>query len=398
MSKLKSMPMPTPIKVALPTLAALALLLLWSRPAAAYPQFQFSSGTNRCGQCHVSPAGGGLLTSWGHDESADTISRGGDGSFLHGLWAPPSWLGIGGDFRFAGLASATGGPESPELVAFPMQLDIYLRAAFGDGFSLNVTIGDRGMVRPEDESFVGRVKATGDSFISREHYLMWRPSATGPYVRVGRFFEPYGLRMVEHIFYIERYTGHNLYEEPYTLSGGYIADDWEIHASAFVPVPTSFPDLLQQVGYREAGGALYGEKRFGGMASLGLQARAGVASDEARYQGGAVGKLWFEPAKMLLMGEADVIRQQIKGTGTGQTQFVSYIGPTFFPVRGLMAAVAYERYHEDVMISKTAHNAVDVEVNFFPTAHLELMLLGRREMNGDGAPASLGMLQIHYYL
>ena len=44
--------------------AIFALLALRGR-ASAYPQFQFSSGTNRCSQCHYSPAGGGLLTSWG---------------------------------------------------------------------------------------------------------------------------------------------------------------------------------------------------------------------------------------------------------------------------------------------------------------------------------------------
>jgi hypothetical protein len=94
-------------------LALLAFSLLAPRQAAAFPQFQFSSGTARCGQCHYAPAGTGLLSAWGRDESADTISRGGDGAFLHGLWMPPSWLALGGEFRLASLASATGGPESP---------------------------------------------------------------------------------------------------------------------------------------------------------------------------------------------------------------------------------------------------------------------------------------------
>src|SRR5579871_4460969 len=104
-----------------------AFAFLATRQAAAYPQFQFSSGTNRCSQCHYSPSGGGLLTSWGRDESADTISLGGDGAFLHGLVSPPSWLGIGGDFRFAFLTNDVGSPAGPENAAFPMQADIYLR-------------------------------------------------------------------------------------------------------------------------------------------------------------------------------------------------------------------------------------------------------------------------------
>jgi len=117
-------------------LAALAFVLVSSaaRDAAAYPMFQFSSGTTRCNQCHYSPGGGGLLTAWGRDESADTISMGGNGAFLHGAVTLPAWLNIGGDFRFAGIASASGGPMSPELAFFPMQLDAYLRFAFGESF------------------------------------------------------------------------------------------------------------------------------------------------------------------------------------------------------------------------------------------------------------------------
>ena len=78
---------------------------------------------------------------------------------------------------------------------------------------------------------------------------MWRPSATGPYARIGRYFPTYGLRLVEHIFYVRRFTGNALYEEPYALSGGYIADDWEVHASGFTAVPSSFPDFFQSIGY-----------------------------------------------------------------------------------------------------------------------------------------------------
>src|SRR5947208_3165793 len=88
--------------------------------ASAYPQFQFSSGTTRCSQCHYDPAGGGLITSWGRDESGDTISLGGNGSFAHGAWTPPSWLALGADVRLAGLYNNSGGPPGAELAAFPM--------------------------------------------------------------------------------------------------------------------------------------------------------------------------------------------------------------------------------------------------------------------------------------
>jgi hypothetical protein len=375
-------------------------LLLASREASALPQFQLTSGTNKCGQCHYAPAGTGLISSWGRDESADTISRGGDGSFLHGLWAPPSWLALGGDLRLVSLRNDSGGPESPELVSFPMQADLYVRAVMPAGISVNIIAGDRGIVRPQDPSFGGRASTSSfvDRFMSREHYLMWRPSATGAYVRAGRFFAPYGLRLVEHIFYSRRFTGNALYEEPYALSGGYLGDDWEVHATAFVPVPNSFPDPLQSIGYKESGGTAYAEIRFGSKAALGLQTRLASGSEEARYQGGAIAKVWFEPARLLFMGQADVIHQTFKGVNTNRNQFVSFTGLTVLPIKGLMATLAYERYQEDLEIANTGHNAYDFEVNFFPWAHIEFLLLGRMQQSGDGTKANMGMLQFHYYL
>ena len=62
------------------------------------------------------------------------------------------------------------------------------------------------------------------------------------------------------------------------------------------------------------------------MAALAAQARVGIGKETSRYQGGLVGKLWLEPAKMLFLGEADFIIQQVSGAAYSQNQFVSYLG------------------------------------------------------------------------
>jgi hypothetical protein len=374
-----------------------------ARRAEAYPQFQFSSGTNRCSQCHYSPSGGGLLTSWGRDESADTISMGGDGAFLHGLVSLPSWLGIGGDLRLALITNDVGSPSGTEVAAFPMQADLYVRAAFGEAWSLNITGGVRGVARPDDGSVGGRISSAADDLMSREHYLMWRPSATGAYVRIGRFFAPYGLRFVEHIYYVRRYTGFDLYQETYNIAAGYVADEWEAHATLFAPVPQSFPSPLQSVAPGEWGFVGYGEQRFAKMSALAGQLRLAKGTQgESRYQFGGVGKAWIDKAKILFLGEADFIHQTFSGVSYSQNQFVSYTGAWFFPVRGLMGGVAYERFQENLAVSTTGRNAYDIQLNFFPWAHCEAVLLGRYQITGsgaiDGGSASLFMFQLHYYL
>jgi len=377
--------------------AGLLALCFGAGRAEAYPQFQFSSGTQRCAQCHYSPAGFGLLTSWGRDEGADTISRGGNGAFLHGAWTPPDWLALGGDFRGAAIDNDAGSSGPPELAVFPMQADLYGRVGFGNsGLSLYVAGGFRGTTRPGNDS----AAAHFESLMSREHYLMWKPSATGAYLRAGRFYAPYGLRMVEHIYYVRSVTGFNLYEETYNVSGGYLDEDWELHVTAFTAPPNSLPLALRSTA-KGSGGAAYAEKRFASMAALALQARVAKSTDQTLYQGGVVGKLWLDSAKILFMGEFDLQRRATSG-GNGANQFVSYFGPTFFPVKGVMWSLAFERYQEDLRVAGTAHSAVDVQINYFPWAHCEVILLGRYQMNGtglaDGPADSLAMLQLHYYL
>jgi hypothetical protein len=382
-------------------LLALVVTLAASREAQAYPQFQFSSGTNRCGQCHQSPGGGGLLTSWGRDESGDTISLGGDGAFLHGLVPLPSSLALGGDLRFAVVNNDVGSPDGSETAAFPMQGDLYARVAFGEAWSLNVIGGARGIVRQDDSSPIGYLGTTLNRFMSREHYLMWRPSATGPYARVGRFFAPYGLRFAEHIYFVRRATGFNLYQETYNASGGMVEDEWEAHATLFAPVPNGLPDALRAIGPAQFGLAGYAEMRFAKISALAAQFRLATSSAESAYQGGLVGKLWLEKGKLLLLGEGNFIHKSFDG-GTGQNQFVSYTGVNLFPIRGLMAGVAYERFQEDLRVKATGRNAYDFQLNFFPWAHCELVFLARYQLTGagavDGGTARLAMLQLHYYL
>jgi len=229
---------------------------------------------------------------------------------------------------------------------------------------------------------------------------MWKPSATGAFVRAGRFYAPFGLRMAEHIFYVRSVTGFNLYEETYNVSGGYLAEDWELHATGFMAPPSSLPLPLRSTA-QGAGAAVYAERRFESMAAVALQTRVSSSKDRLVIQGGTVGKLWLDGARLLFMGELDLQRVSVPG-GRGVNQLVSYIGPTFFPIKGLMATLALERFQEDLSLSPTAHTAVDLQVTLFPWAHCEVILLGRYQMVGtgpaEGATGSLGMLQLHYYL
>ena len=66
----------------------------------------------------------------------------------------------------------------------------------------------------------------------------------------------------------------------------------------------------------------------------------------------------------------------------------------------LMAALAFERFQENLAVKGTGRNAIDGQINLFPYAHCELVLFYRYQMIGQqGQPAAtLFMAQLHYYL
>ena len=110
--------------------------------------------------------------------------------------------------------------------------------------------------------------------------------------------------------------------------------------------------------------------------------------------------------ELLVLGEADFIRSQIVAVGAGlvgQNQFVSYLGATFFPTRGVDGGARLRALPRGPV--RGGHRAQRLSTsrsNFFPWAHFELVGLARYQSLGpsttDEASASLFMLQLHYYL
>ncbi len=375
----------------LPQLLAglLVALACWltSSSAAAYPQFQLTTGADRCQACHVSPAGGGLISAYGRDEAGSTISPRGDGRFLHGLWEPPSWLSLGGDFR--GALGVKHQDVRDRTLAIPMQADLSTELRFG-AWSFALTAGARGVARDPKPEPQYRVA-------SREHYLMYqREPGAGTYGRVGRFFPIYGLRSQDHTAYVRRYLGQHTLEEPYALAAGHFGEQWEAHAAVFAPQPSPF----QGSGPRDWGATAYYERRFADdAAAWAVQSKLAVSGEDVRIAGGAIGKLWVESASLLFLAELDVQRQSFD-VGEPRLQVASYVGASRLFLPGWMVTAAVQHWDPDLSLRSSARAATELNVQWLPTAHVELHLLGRLEAVGNDYdhPGLLGLLQLHYFL
>ena len=358
--------------------------------AEAYPYFQSSSGTDTCGACHLSPSGGGPLSEWGRGAAGDTLARGGDGRFLHGLVELPPWLDVGGGLRLAALVNDTGNASGAEVAVFPMQAELGVRLGTG-AWSVVASAGVIGAVRrpPTSETGVAPTAPAVPWLGSREHYVMWRAGEQGAYVRAGKFALPYGLRDVDHTTYVRRQLGLGLGEEPYAIAAGYLGASWDVHATAF----TADRWRGDRAGGR--GGAVMVERRHGAWSAT-VDARVTAAPDDTRALVGLTAKLWREPESILWMVEVDGGRQWL--AGLTRPQVASYAGLVWLPVRGLAVGLAHELFDEDLGRGGDTRHAADLWTTFLPRAHLEVGLSTRYQWIGPDGRAAMALLQLHYFL
>jgi hypothetical protein len=371
----------------------IAVTCAGARRAAAYPQWQFSSGATRCDQCHFDPAGSGLINTFGRDAVGEDLSTfGGNGALLHGAVRLPGWLSLGADLRGAFVANDVQDVNGTDVAVFPMQADAEGRYVYGL-FSFYGVLGLRGQVRSSSDIVPDQNYQPVDQsqLISREHYIMLRASALGAYLRVGRFFAPFGLRMAEHILYVRRDLGFDTLQESYNISTGYVAEKWELHATAFAP------DFLRHMGSRESGAVAYFERRFADIAAAGAQARVGVGDGMTRTTVGAIGKYWLEPLRTLFLAEADFVRRDIDGVAPSY-QFVGVGGLSVLPVKGVMVTLLQEREQVDLAVRGTTYDATTGLVSWFPYAHFELQAMERVQFPAGEPAAKTFFIQLHYFL
>jgi len=369
---------------ALAAAAALAVLGAMAGRADAYPQFQLSRDQT-CTGCHVSPAGGGLLNENGLT-TAETMSQWGTpAGFFYDKVPTPAWLMLGGDLR-----GASGYVQSPEklVASFPMQIEAYGRAAFGAGLSLQVDVGAR-------ESEFGKEAST--HVWSREHYLTWqqRPGENaGLYVRAGRFMPVFGLRLAEHLTYIRRWGGTPLYGETYGAAVEYIDPQFEVHATGFIKDP------ILDTPEHSNGGAVLGELRVSPRLSVGAEGMYTQSVDDKKFRVGALAKLYLEQPELLLQFEGQFMNQLIEPRGAPK-QIIVYLLASRSLGSAFLLDLGLGFFDENIQITGLHREAVDLNVHWFSTSHIEAIFTGRFETLafGSGGPnAGYALVQLHYRL
>ena len=250
--------------------------------------------------------------------------------------SPPSWLALGADLRLAAHAHRrrrrTRRRRAP---GSRCRRDLYARFAFGDAFSLYLAGGVRGEVRPR------RRLGPGARFTTASPTASSRASTTscGARARPARTrasaasTRPTASASSSTSTTSAATPGYNLYDETYNASGGYVADDWEVHLTAFTPPPSELPRPAAVGRHARVGRrgllreALRRHVRARGRRRASASARRSTATRAAWSASSGSSQ-----AKLLFLGEADVIQPaRPRRRRYGQNQFVSYIGATVVP-------------------------------------------------------------------
>jgi hypothetical protein len=253
---------------------------------------------------------------------------------------------------------------------------------------------------------------------SREHYVMWQQKpdeSYGLYVRAGKFMPVFGLRFAEHPMYTKRFGGTQLFSETYGAAVEYVDPKYEFHATAFIDDP-----LIDPVEHAR-GAALYGEYRVSETLAFGaelmfknftngeLPFSSDIDGEMHEIRAGITNKLYLAGPELLVQTELQFVNQLIdkvdrsvdSAVGGAPKGLVGNVTVSRMLGDFLLLDVGLGHYDSNFRVPNIDRDCVDVNLHWFTTSHLELILNARYEMIGfnKGAdPGAYTLLQLHYRL
>lgn len=365
------------------TLTLFCFLFSLSNVSWAYPELVRHGYTN-CTACHLSPSGGGVLTSYGRElskEIVSTWSRDGEQSFAHGALSPNDKIVLGAFVR--GLQAQRESESKVEGRFILMQADV--EAAYNaEKWVLDGTIG-----RQEIRSGL----SSDSRLFSRRHYALYRASDEVS-VRAGKFLRSFGLNDPNHNLYVRRDLNFGFDTETYNLELAYLGENWSSYL-------TYVDGGLNQDKYsqlKENGLAWSSSYFFFEKQKLGFSVYQGEDDSNKRWVAGPWWVFSF-PAKLFLLSEVDFQGKTIKATSKTQQGFVMShrLGYEWF--QGFIPFLSFDKKYLDRDDPSTEQDAVGLGLQFFPRPHFELVAGWQKEkLIQANKNSDLLWLMLHFYL
>lgn len=364
---------------------AAVLCLIIPATSSAFPEM-IRHGYTSCVACHVSPAGGGLLTAYGRTIASEVLSRWsytGEETLLHGALSEKSrsWVdgsretgfNIGGGFRF--LQTRVENEKFRQGRFIPMQRDFEAAARIGQ-FSV---VSSYGLYYSATEP---------DTFKGRKSYALWNLNENFS-LRGGKFLPAYGIMVSDHYLSIKQGLRLGLGSERNTIESQLIFDHWSGNLSV--------SDATSELGLLNEKSATVGLNL-----NLGETNRVGINYWLGSYKGGRRDITGFNALlgfskRFYSLSEFDLLVDVPDGA-------IRKRGVSFFEklgweaTRGLHLIAQIDGSQTDLGSTATKFVSPGIGITFYPRPHFELQLMWSRPKIAKQDASDSAFFMFHYYL
>ncbi len=340
----------------------------------AFPQ-NVRSGYANCTTCHQSPTGGGILTPYGRNLSADLMSvasRENEEKFLYGVLKLPEWLNLGGDIRGLQLYQNRVSRETAEFIF--MQADAEAAITVG-----KVTVDGTAGVTPQGKP------------LSRRHYLQVRPTDELSF-RAGRFLPAAGINTENHSVAVKRGLGRDQGTETYNVEGAWIGQSFDLFVTGILGRLDN-QDLGAEMGASVSSSVFLGNRHKIGASYVYLTRDVGVRNLAGPFFILGLGKRFF------LMADTAFTWFNPK-LGASQTGFADTARFNYEMFQGVHLYLSQEFVQNNFLDTASQLEAYGVGFQFFPRPHLELnaQYLKQRYGGTRSTFADYAYAMLHFYL
>jgi len=218
----------TRIRIASRFVAA-AILLAASAGAVSAEPHLLSRQYPRCTSCHISPTGGGLLSSYGRSLSHVELSTFNQPAGSHDESAPPGEEG----FLF-GLLGNSLGPLQLGVDLRPSRLEMYFPGGFNMGRNILMTADLDAGIRVNNWVGFGaigrRPEDDGGELVGPEYWGGWLPDH-GFGIRGGRFLPAYGVKFADHTSFNREYLDLAQDDQVFGVEASYTTERYLLQGS-----------------------------------------------------------------------------------------------------------------------------------------------------------------------
>lgn len=377
-------------------LLVVAVALLPGR-ALAFP-WMIHHGYVNCAQCHVDPAGAGILTDYGRAQGEILLRThykpleedpGKKAEFAFGILPLPVPLELQADVRPMLI------PEPGNVRFLLMQAD--LRAALVTGPL--VASASVGTVNAGAQGAWITRNDPGFNLVSREYWLGVQP-AKGWMIRAGRMNLPFGLRTEDHILKVRSATRTTINDDQQLgASVGFTSKSLRAEAMWIAGNYSVAPDEFRERGYSGYLAWAPNKDLVLGASSLLTVAKLDVDTLLPRTRQAHGLYTVASPVEPLaIMAEADLLLDTIDGQAS--TGLTSSLVLDWEPTQGVHVQGIGE-YCDADFASPTSTYTAGAAAQWFFTSRLDLradVLYGMLYCTAGSTAAPLALVQAHFYL